>query len=148
MVICLQPGADIHTAQLMPLPLTASCFSKIQIGFTFLAPAHTGSPGQKAVKRVCVCVLCMLCGQCQQSHTHFHTTLQSHTVTYYLFCLESQLDEYLLQFLVHIVDAELLEPILLENLETVNVKNANVDIFARLSHRLVHSLRQIYIHTC
>ena len=32
------------------------CFSKIQIGFTFLVPAHLGSPGQKAVKRVCVCV--------------------------------------------------------------------------------------------
>jgi len=41
-------------AQLMPLPLTVSCFSKIQIGFTFLAPAHMGSPGQRAVKRVCV----------------------------------------------------------------------------------------------
>jgi len=42
-------------AQLMPLPLTVSCFSKIQIGFTFLVPAHLGSPGQTAVKRVCVC---------------------------------------------------------------------------------------------
>jgi len=42
-------------AQLMPLPLTVSCFSKIQIGFTFLVPAHPGSPGKKAVKRVCVC---------------------------------------------------------------------------------------------
>jgi len=40
----------------MPLPLTDSCFSKIQIGFTFLVPAHPGSPGQRAVKRVCVCV--------------------------------------------------------------------------------------------
>jgi len=40
----------------MPLPLTVSCFSKIQIGFTFLVPAHPGSPGQRAVKRVCVCV--------------------------------------------------------------------------------------------
>ena len=40
-------------AQLMPLPLTVSCFSKIQIGFTFLVPAHPGSPGQAAVKRVC-----------------------------------------------------------------------------------------------
>jgi len=39
-------------AQLMPLPLTISCFSKIQIGFTFLVPAHPGSPGQRAVKRV------------------------------------------------------------------------------------------------
>ena len=42
-------------AQLMPLPFTVSCFGKIQIGFTFLVPAHPGSPGQKAVKRVCVC---------------------------------------------------------------------------------------------
>jgi len=54
MVICLEQGADLHTAQLMPLPLTVSCFSKIQIGFTFLVPAHPGSPGQRAVKRVCV----------------------------------------------------------------------------------------------
>ena len=56
MVICLEQGADLHMAQLMPLPLTVSCFSKIQIGFTFLVPAHLGSPGQRAVKRVCVCV--------------------------------------------------------------------------------------------
>jgi len=40
----------------MPLPLTVSCFSKIQIGFTFLVPAYPGSPGKRAVKRVCVCV--------------------------------------------------------------------------------------------
>ena len=56
MVICLERGADLHMAQLMPLPLTVSCFSKIQIGFTFLVPAHSDSPGQRAVKRVCVCV--------------------------------------------------------------------------------------------
>jgi len=43
-------------AQLMLLPLTVSCFSKIQIGFTFVVPAHLGSPGKRAVKRVCVCV--------------------------------------------------------------------------------------------
>ena len=43
-------------AQLMPLPLTISCSSKIQIGFTFLVLAHPGSPGQRAVKQVCVCV--------------------------------------------------------------------------------------------
>ena len=56
MVICLERDADLHMAQLMPLPLTVSCFSKIQIGFTFLVPAHPGSPGKRAVKRVCVCV--------------------------------------------------------------------------------------------
>ena len=61
MVVCLERGADLHTAQLMPLPLTVSCFSKIQIGFTFLAPAHPGSPGQRAVKRVCVCVCVCAC---------------------------------------------------------------------------------------
>ena len=43
-------------AQLMPLPLTVSCFSEIQIGFTFLVPAHPGSPGKRAIKRVCVFV--------------------------------------------------------------------------------------------
>jgi len=53
-VICLEQGADLHVAQLMPLPLTVSCFSEIQIGFTFLVPAHPDSPGERAVKRVCV----------------------------------------------------------------------------------------------
>ena len=56
MVICLERGADLHTAQLIPLPLTVSCFSKIQIGFTFLVPAHLGSLRKRAVKWVCVCV--------------------------------------------------------------------------------------------
>jgi len=37
-------GADLHIVQLMPLPLTVSCFCKIQIGFTFLVPAHPGIP--------------------------------------------------------------------------------------------------------
>ena len=56
MVICLERVADLHMSQLMPLPLTVSCFSKIQIGFTFLVPAYPGSPGKRAVKCVCVCV--------------------------------------------------------------------------------------------
>ena len=58
-VICLERDADLHMAQLMPLPLTASCFSKTHIGFIFLVPAHLGSPvspGKRAVKRVCVCL--------------------------------------------------------------------------------------------
>ena len=63
MVICLEKGVDLHMAQLMPLPLTVSCFSKIQIGFTYLVPAHLGSPGQRAVKRACVraCVFSYKC---------------------------------------------------------------------------------------
>jgi len=52
MVIYLEQGADLRMAQLMPLPLTVSCFSKIQIGFTFLVPANPDSPRQGAVKRV------------------------------------------------------------------------------------------------
>jgi len=59
MVICLERDADLYIAQQMPLPLTVSCISKIQIGFTFLVPAHPRSPGKRAVKRVCVCV-CVL----------------------------------------------------------------------------------------
>jgi len=55
MVICLERDADLHMAQLMPLPLIVSCFSKIQIGFTFLVPAHPGGPG-KGPLNVCVCV--------------------------------------------------------------------------------------------
>ena len=50
MVICLERGADFQTAQLMPLPLTVSCSSKIQIGFIFLVPAYPGCPGKEAVK--------------------------------------------------------------------------------------------------
>ena len=81
MVICLEQGADLHMAQLMPLPLTVSCFSKIQIGFTFLIPAHLGSPGQRTVKRVCVCsglvVTCpslMSGGDITQQHVDIYAT--------------------------------------------------------------------------
>ena len=54
MVICLERVADLHVAQLMPLPLTVPCSSKIQIGFTFLVPANLGSHGKRAVKWVCL----------------------------------------------------------------------------------------------
>jgi len=65
MVICLERGADLHTAQLMPLPLTVSCFCKIQFSFTFLVPAHPGSHGQRAIKWVCLTV----------SHLFFHAQM-------------------------------------------------------------------------
>ena len=54
-VICLKRGADLHMAQLMTMPLTVCCFSKIQIGFTFLVLADPGSPGHRAIKNGCVC---------------------------------------------------------------------------------------------
>jgi len=56
MVNCLERDADLHMAQLMPLPLTFSCFSKIQIGFTFLVPAHrvvgAGNPKSNGVGKI------------------------------------------------------------------------------------------------
>ena len=60
MVICLERGADLHVAQLMSLPLTVSCFSKTQTGFTFLVPAHSGSP-EKGSLNGCVCVCVCVC---------------------------------------------------------------------------------------
>ena len=71
MVIFLELGADLHMAQLMPLPLTVSCFSKIQTGFTFLLPAHPGSPGQRAIKWVCVC-----CQNCFVQHCVLQLCMQ------------------------------------------------------------------------
>ena len=54
-VICLEQDAELHTTQLMPLPLTVSCFSKIQIvlpfryWLTWVVPAKGPLNG-------CVCV--------------------------------------------------------------------------------------------
>jgi len=59
MVICLERGPYLHIAQLMLLPLTVSCFSKIQIGFSFLVPAHLGTPG-KGPLNVSVCVVLII----------------------------------------------------------------------------------------
>jgi len=69
MVVCLDRGADLHMAQLMPLPLTVSCFNKILIGFTFLVLAHLGSPGNRAVKRACV-----LTRVSKYTHTYIRVT--------------------------------------------------------------------------
>ena len=55
-VVCLEQDADLHMAQRMPLPLTVSCFGKIQTGFTFLVPAHPGGRRKRAVKRVRACM--------------------------------------------------------------------------------------------
>ena len=68
----------MHVTQLMLLPLTVSCFSKIQIGFTFQVPAHLGSPGKRAVKRV----------RARACHTHTHTRLTA------LFSGTTQVSQY------------------------------------------------------
>jgi len=82
MVVCLERGADLHMTQLMPLPLTVSCFSKVQIDFTFLVPAHPGSPGQRAIKLVCVCVciayICLQTATCGRRKPPGNQLTQAH----------------------------------------------------------------------
>jgi len=63
-------------AQLMPLPLTVSCFSKIQIGFTFLVPAHLGSPG-KGPLNGCVNGCVMYMGALSYTVTHSYGPIPS-----------------------------------------------------------------------
>jgi len=68
-VICLEQGADLHMAELMPLPLTVSCSSKIQIGFTFLVPAYSGFLEKRPLNG-CSCLLPEYLGE--NTHTrHF-----------------------------------------------------------------------------
>jgi len=74
-VICLEWDADLHVAQLMPLPLTVSCFSKIQIGFTFLVPAHPIVP-EKGPLNVCVCV----CHWNKPWIPYVHCSLNNHVI--------------------------------------------------------------------
>ena len=71
----------------MPLPLTVSCFSKIQIGFTFLVPAYPGSPRQRAVKRVCVRDIFDANIELDSSLHHFCHTMQCCCSTYCYLCL-------------------------------------------------------------
>jgi len=77
-VVSLERGADLHMAQLMPLPLTVSCFSKIHIGFTFLVPAHLGSPGKRAVKPARVCVTDRNMFTPRHFHLHVSRALCNH----------------------------------------------------------------------
>jgi len=58
-VVMIHEVADLHMAQLMPLPLTVSCFSKIQIIVFTPVLAHPGSPG-KGPLNGCVFICCLL----------------------------------------------------------------------------------------
>ena len=69
MVICLERGAGLHMAQLMPLPPTVSCFSKMQIDCTFLVPAHPDKGPLNGY--LCVCVYYIPnSAQAKERHTH------------------------------------------------------------------------------
>ena len=80
MVVCVEWGADLHMSQLVPLPLAVSCFGKMQIGFTFLAPAHPAGPGKGPLNGVCLvllkecwnvyCALCLLFTMVYRHCTH------------------------------------------------------------------------------
>jgi len=76
-VIYLERCADLYLAQLMPLPLTVSCFSKIQIGFAFLVPAHLGSPGKEPLNG-CVC-MCVCAGYTTTTETEMTTCVTIET---------------------------------------------------------------------
>jgi len=84
--ICLGRGADLHMAELMPLPPIVSCFSKILIVFTFLVLAHPGSPEQRAVKWVLlllfvhIFILCI----CQSVYLHVYTHSYKYVLMYYV----------------------------------------------------------------
>ena len=87
MVICLKRGADLHMAQLMPLPLTVSCFSKIQTGFTFLVLAYPSSHANKGPLNGCVCVcVCLFPCLCSSVRDHTFETTRP-IITKFLFML-------------------------------------------------------------
>jgi len=93
MAICLERSADLHVAQLMPLPLTVSCFSKIQIGFTFLVAAHPGSSGKRAVKRACVCVCVLLIQADMEKYCAEHPEFQPRVVKTFLSKAEQRIKD-------------------------------------------------------
>jgi len=76
MVICLERGADLHMAQLMPLPLTVSCFSKIQIGFTWYQ--LTWVVVDKGPLNGCVCLCSVFVVHWQRSITAEWLMLQGY----------------------------------------------------------------------
>ena len=87
MVICLERDADLHMAQLMALPLTVSCFSKIQTRFTFLVPAYSDSPRKGPLNRyACACARA-------RAHArvvlHIMSSLPAAAVTYVLGCVST-----------------------------------------------------------
>ena len=73
MVICLERGADLHMAQLMPLPLTVSCFSKIQIGLPFWYRLTRVVPDKDPLN-VCVCVCVRARAQCSNAKSYDRLT--------------------------------------------------------------------------
>ena len=53
------------------------CFSKIQTGFTFLVPVHLGSPGKRAIKRMCVCFIVLPRVHQTDNKNNYYTRLKA-----------------------------------------------------------------------
>jgi len=68
----------LHMVKLMPLPLTVSCFTKIQIGFTFLVPAHPGSPDKVSGSGI----RWAICKSAPHSR-HITMPVPQHSISYY-----------------------------------------------------------------
>ena len=69
-----------------PAPLTVSCFSKIQSGFTFLVLAHPGCPGKRAVEWECVYVMLFdsICADITGTvHVHWAGRFQCQNISTY-----------------------------------------------------------------
>ncbi len=74
-----------------------------------------------------------------RDYTSFYRTFSPpHLPKPHLFCLQCELYEDLLQFLVDKVNAELLKAIFLEDLEAVDVQDPNVDFLHRLGHSYIN----------
>ena len=60
-LVWLSAWTEVQTC-ICPADATATqCLLKIQIGLTFLVPAHPGSPGDKGLLNGCVCVCVCVC---------------------------------------------------------------------------------------
>jgi len=82
--ICLGRGAALHMAELMPLPPTVSCFSKILIVFTFLVLAHPGSPEQRAVKWVLLLLFVHIFILCIRQSVYLYTHSYKYILMYFV----------------------------------------------------------------
>ena len=94
MVICLELGVDLHMAQLMPLPLTVSCFRKIQTGLPFWYRLTRVVREKGPLNgRVCVCV-CLCVYVCLSVCDHIFGTTRPIFAKFV--CVFPMADQYLL----------------------------------------------------
>jgi len=84
-VICLERGADLHMAQLMPLPLTVSCFSKIHTWYWLTRVVPDKGPLNRCV------YVCMLLTYLPTLLTLLFITIAKMWIDHRRLCLCTQL---------------------------------------------------------